>query len=382
LRQLLHFSVPPADIDARVDRVTSAFLDALHNLYLAERNLSKVVPPSLALAALFDLAMTAQFSRRRKRNGSLGPFLSCSNQFVSPFLKMCPLCSARTRTPTYVEFDELKPESAVIGQAGEISLMSILRTVRKFTGSDLHFDKINDREKKYELIFYNRNLFILAETKASAMVCFPMIASGPPSQRGHELTSLPTASISETSILLPHTGKAILLGQPSDPHWPFKSLTEHFAEPANVKDYLLAWKEIFDVRRQSSSENQNDWRRYLSYGCGKWKGKNIDDSKNLPGFDRTDDIKKGTYQILWYSTMWKVRCKLGAVRSVLLGNSYAERHREYVEDLLKAKILVPDESGQERVYNIFDAAVGLTRNVFNDSEVARHFDFGMIAGGA
>jgi hypothetical protein len=41
--------------------------------------------------------------------------------------------------------------------------------------------------------------------------------------------------------------------------------------------------------KKTKKQRHNDHFRWLLCGCG-----GVDDSKNAPGMDRTDDIKKGT----------------------------------------------------------------------------------------
>ncbi|MDA1132923.1 MAG: hypothetical protein O2905_06835 [Proteobacteria bacterium] len=97
-------------------------------------------------------------------------------------------------------------------------------------------------------------------------------------------------------------------------------------------------------------------------------------TKELPGLDRTDDIKKGAAQVLKFSR-FKFDCRKGALRAALIGNTYAETHAgDYIDPLVRLHVTRADQA-DSRAEWIFDAVIGLTLNRFNAEELAHLFAF-------
>lgn len=96
----------------------------------------------------------------------------------------------------------------------------------------------------------------------------------------------------------------------------------------------------------------------------------IDNTKTLPGIDRTDDIKKGLAQVLLFARL-KRGCRANAVKTALFGNLYAETHHEhYVKPLASARLLWSDDSEPQW---LFDAIIALSRNIINDAAMETMF---------
>ena len=126
-------------------------------------------------------------------------------------------------------------------------------------------------------------------------------------------------------------------------------------------------------RRFNNEDPQTRWHRF---GCGNIEIKNpppgtakqlrVDNTKILPGIDRTDDIKKGIAQVMLFGRL-KLGCRARAVKTVLFGNLYAETHHEhYVKPLASLELLWP---GNEPVW-LFDGIVAMSRNILNDDRLA------------
>jgi hypothetical protein len=146
---------------------------------------------------------------------------------------------------------------------------------------------------------------------------------------------------------------------------------------------LEAWEELYDVyANRKGYYGDDDPRRWLTCGCGGSPtdaGGSIDDTKNAPGLDRTDDIKKGTYQSLKYTTSYKDKCSGDKIRSALVSNFLPERkYDRYMEDLQDLVLVKPrehtgedvsDEStafNDENIHNLFDSVLCLTDSIHND----------------
>ncbi|OGK10740.1 MAG: hypothetical protein A2Y63_05000 [Candidatus Riflebacteria bacterium RBG_13_59_9] len=95
-----------------------------------------------------------------------------------------------------------------------------------------------------------------------------------------------------------------------------KSLDAIFGYVSNSAEkakLLTAWERVFKAYVQKS----RSFEKWFHHGCGG----GVDDSKNLPGLDRTDDIKKASYQVLKIRSTYDsptvfagVAANLGAVR--------------------------------------------------------------------
>ena len=102
----------------------------------------------------------------------------------------------------------------------------------------------------------------------------------------------------------------------------------------------------------------------------------MSDSKTSVGMDRTDDIKKGIYQVLKLGSVSKPHdskwdCKVG-----LISNIHAARHFDaYLESLRdivwtldttgKAK-RISDLPAEQELFNLFDGIIALTVTLSRD----------------
>jgi hypothetical protein len=110
----------------------------------------------------------------------------------------------------------------------------------------------------------------------------------------------------------------------------------------------------------------------------------ISDSKTSVGMDRTDDLKKGTYQVLKIGAEGRPASHF-AYKVGLISNLPAIRHfddyllalkdiiwtRETTGTVTQAKELSPDT----KMFNLFDGIIALTESAARDEWVKRVFDF-------
>lgn len=162
--------------------------------------------------------------------------------------------------------------------------------------------------------------------------------------------------------------------------WPLNDMADVALQPDALEKILRNWKLQCDAYFTPGEPNNLRWHRF---GCGNFNvvepsglrvEKRVANTKELPGLDRTDDIKKGAAQVLKYSRL-KFDCNRRALRAVLLGNTHAlSHHDDYVAPIINLKVLA-DGADPARAEWIFDAMVGLTRNTFNDPALANVFAF-------
>ncbi len=101
--------------------------------------------------------------------------------------------------------------------------------------------------------------------------------------------------------------------------------------------------------------------------------------------DRTDDIKKGIYQVLKIAAAGKPKPSKMTVKTALLSNIHAVRHYdEYLRDLQDI-VWTLDETGkaqqvadlppEKNLYNLFDGIITFTHSYVRDEWIARNFQF-------
>ncbi|MCA1992613.1 MAG: hypothetical protein LDL41_11365 [Coleofasciculus sp. S288] len=111
----------------------------------------------------------------------------------------------------------------------------------------------------------------------------------------------------------------------------------------------------------------------------------VSDSKSSVGMDRTDDIKKGIYQVLKIAAAGKPRQRQFKVKTALLSNIHAVRH--YNDYLLEIQDIVwtLDETGKAQkaadlppdqdIYNLFDGIITFSHSYVRDEWIERNFQF-------
>lgn len=173
----------------------------------------------------------------------------------------------------------------------------------------------------------------------------------------------------------PEAERRLPIGAPTGDLWPLPDLV-HLAESTDrVAVILAAWERHLAGYRLFNAEAPGT--RWLRFGCGNietWDPATgtrvqlrVDNTKSLPGIDRTDDIKKGIAAVMLFGRL-KKGCRARAVKTVLFGNLYAETHHEhYVKPLSSLRLMWPDEAP----VNLFDAIIALSRNIINDPAVEK-----------
>lgn len=111
----------------------------------------------------------------------------------------------------------------------------------------------------------------------------------------------------------------------------------------------------------------------------------VSDGKSSVGMDRTDDIKKGIYQVLKIAASAKPKPSKLTVKTALLSNIHAVRH--YDEYLLELQDIVwtLDETGkakkaadlppEKEIYNLFDGIITFTNSYVRDEWISRNLQF-------
>jgi hypothetical protein len=351
----------------------------------------------VSLAALFDVLMTGLYGTVvfEDARGPIGrqAFVHGGDETWGyfPYIWMCPACVAQGASPgdAYLPGATLKadqrmysvkerlarPEGRMIGDFGALCIRTIIGAI---TTPGAHFAAGGGHRGEFDLIIATEDMLILGETKASPLVAFPLAARLPTEADHH--TWVDAGDATHWALFLgaaPEGERFLPLSPPSGSAWPLTDVLHFASDPSTVETILRAWKRHLEGYRKFNEEDPHT--RWHRFGCGNIEVKNpapghakqlrVDNTKILPGLDRTDDIKKGIAQVMLFGRL-KIGCRMRAVKTVLFGNLYAETHHEhYVKPLASLELLWP---GNEPVW-LLDGIVALSRNILNDARLSALF---------
>jgi hypothetical protein len=359
------------------------------------------IESQIALPSLFDVLVSALYiallydpSAGRLRNQAFvhSDLDTHSPIGYFPYIWMCPGCVAARRPPSvcylpnpiskpsgtgerwYARPEKLsRPNGRMIGDIGALILHAIISFL---TASKAHQAAGAGHRGEFDLILSNSEQLILGEIKASPLVAFPLaIQFSHKSGIDHQWTDN-FSNVDQWSLFLGAADegkKYIQISEPGGDDWPYADFLRLASNPDLVRNLADTWgRHLTGYREFNMEQPLTRWHRF---GCGnietRVEGKRVqqrvDNTKILPGLDRTDDIKKGIAQVM-LSGRLKRGCRANAIKNVLFGNVYAETHHaHYVEPLANVKLMW---SIDEPVW-LFDGIVGLTRNIINDIQVER-----------
>jgi hypothetical protein len=383
--------VPPPEDESTA--LIAAFLDTYASVR-RERPERAALDIGVALPALFDLVVSGHYAaalseptwtycagREDEPPVAYSPFLKATS--TPRDLTTCPRCAGRHDQEVVVASN--KPESDNIGVDSESATTLLLAEIIDRIGSEADIYNSTNRRGDVDVVVDAEDTTVLAELKSSPLFPLPLSvrwADLPHTTEPEDHTPVtgpePDLADLDLAFSLPHTGRRIAVGPRTDDDWPFPQLRERFCDPDTVTAYLTAWNEVYEVYAANAGlRGEREPRRWLYAGCGG----DTSDSKQKPGLDRTDDIKKGTYQVVKYTTTYKDRCSGDHIRSALVSNFYPTRqYEDYYEDMADLKLVKPEHqmSDQddglrsfpaENVYNMYDAILCLTDALYNDDRL-------------
>jgi len=387
-------------VSATADQATTvvaAFLDS----YERTPALLAQYPPTIALPALFDLTLSARYAARAVANDGWtycagAGFPDGPAQYFA-FLKACPRCSVRRPDPPQAKSN--KPGSDVIGSIASDLTSLILAEYLARVAPELQVAKSTARQGDVDAVIFGPDLVALAEIKSSPLFVYPLEIRLPaPLTSSEDGAAVPKADHSpamaelthDIAFYLAHRNIRIPLG-PRSADWPYPALVEYLQKPENVATVIGAWKDLYDVyvagyRRPKQMRAEADRWRWLICGCSG----GIDDSKNAPGLDRSDDMKKGTYQVLKFGSYYKEQCARRVIRAVLLSNAFPLRlYADYVGQMhdviwTKDKYVLSSATDDAKsteimsfrradMFNLYDALLCLTESRYRDEHLRAIF---------
>lgn len=290
--------------------------------------------PSAYRPFIFDICMSlAYIDSTSGPEKHLETCPSCPKDFNGHvgFINLCSPCFEFSETWQYQK--AAKPQS---GALGKLSSEMILKFVEILFDEFVETYSIGGTKVADAQLIHKNGNTILAEVKSAPMLTFPLLVKIPDiAVSGHENCSLTSSQFRELeSALYLHDQEFISLGQIKDNHWPFKPVADFLENPENsamVEKMFSTWN---SARSAYSEKDRDSHLYYLANASGEppkiakerdnWPRKeSISDSKTSAGMDRTDDIKKGIYQVLKLGVKNHDNSK---VETALISNLPACRH--------------------------------------------------------
>ena len=352
-----------------------------------------------ALAAAFDLLVGLFYYEKIVADG----WLQCPNgagHYFFPYVNVCPRCVLDER---FVHHKAGKGASANIGQAAVRALVLFVREWFAQTGSDL---VVCQASEPVDLMVYDKqnDRIFLAEVKSAPLFTLPLaIQADAPvnAPNTHRSVTLPALRGSKMGLLLPELNGE---GWAAKMHYfatPYTGSDTYFLdmlaalvnEETFFPSYLTTWTRAFAAY---ADKDKSDLIYWLTGGCGKpapapvgWPKKggtpeSISDGKTSVGMDRTDDIKKGVYQLLKLR-LTEASADGISVRVGILSNAHAARHHhEYVEPIQDVMWLKTEQENvqftgdlppQTPLHNLYDGIITFTQCFTRDEWLQQIFTF-------
>ncbi len=360
----------------------------------------------LVCAALFDLVCNAEYVHGRLVNRS---WIYCNrhrddargkgiHSYYS-FLKQCPQCCLDRGLDPRLSGAQHKPTSHHIGEITVAATALFVKLLGESSSRALDVGVISKQSHDVDLLAWRNDLLVLFEVKSSPLVTYPIRTqlAGPFTEPGdngpielaqHRLIDVDFRT-QELSMYLANRNVDIPLGKPDKPTWPYPQLSAYVGTVDGFLQYIEAWVEIFLAYRVPKTERKGR-HAVLGYLANGW-GDEIDSNKTKAGLGRTDDIKKGTYQLLKFGAYYRDGSPNLPIRGVLTANlDPLFMYMDYFGKLIDAR-WAPErkfKKSQDKpeyqeilerdLFYIYDAVLAFNRPVINDKALKGCFKFSAL----
>lgn len=372
------------------------------------------VPLGLTLAAAFDLLVSAEYYRNLTNRGWC--YCPEHQSLIFPYTNTCPIC---VLSGNFYYHRSNKPESGKIGTATSRLLCVFLD--RLFAKTSKNF-KIFKGSEPIDILIHDEqeNTLLLAEVKAAPLITLPLIVRSVEKLTDlidDEIVELPHSAVDNSSLsssnlclLLPFYQEGIwhsklIEFQTNDKlltstNWAYTQLENIFKANNDLFElYLDSWMRAFEAYQDAyHNKNRTSNIFWLTNACGQpkprpsdWPARSgtgyesVSDGKTSVGMDRTDDIKKGIYQVLKLGAESKPVSKQYQIKTALISNIHAARHYDEYLTSLQDVVWALDETGLAKkageldnetpIYNLFDGIISFTRNHPRDTWIEKNFQF-------
>lgn len=358
-------------------------------------------------ASAFDLLISAEYYGSLSHSG----WLYCPDKEPRLFFHFTNCCPRHVIADQFFFNPSNKPTSGKIGTATSRLLLLFLRGIFKHNGFK---EEILKGTEPVDAIIVNRESkqILFAEIKASPLLTLAISTKtqkltteveGEIAQSEHTTTINSNLYATPIDLFVPkfENGKWIEqhfpLGQRKDEkdfYWGFKGLINLLKNDSNFfPQYFSYWNE--SLKSYHPKSNKNIF--WLTNACGTpspiptgWKKRrvgsgyeSVSDSKTSVGMDRTDDIKKGIYQVLKLGAEGKPLSSKWDYKVGIISNIHPARHFDDYLQSLKDIVWTNDESGRakfvkdlpdnQKVFNLFDGIIALTKTYSRDEWIDKLF---------
>jgi hypothetical protein len=303
-------------------------------------------------------------------------------QLYFSFLRACPRCSYHwAHIPPVpkqqvdgnwckrISVRDHKPGSGPIGDITSAVMGLLVQMLLKANGSEFTASYVTKQNHPVDLVLSSAAALVVTETKASPLVTYPLAASAPFGLTDHS-DRIPLPAGSPVSLYVPHRDWYIPLGIPDSSPWPFDTFCDVLvSSPETAVRLVSSWYQLF-LAYQVPKPLRRAQVQQLSYLTNGW-GDNTDSNKTKAGLGRSDDMKKGTYQMLHFGALFRNPCIKRAVLVALLSNMDpvnmdAEYLQPFQDILWTAAEGIPDGEGHvrfpaDRVHRLYDGIITFNR---------------------
>ncbi len=358
-------------------------------------------PFGMIMAAFYDLAISTVYYSNITNSG----WLYCdeeSPKLILPFVNCCPIHALKGR---FVFHKSSKPTSAKIGQATTRVLLLFYKAMFKAYGLDIDVLKATEPADTIFIDKVNKSVFF-GEIKSSPLLTLALSMDcetqttydieGNIIPMSHKPMDNPYITSNNLYLIVPEMGtdgawypRFFPIGSKQsnvDNEFAYKGMLKLVEDEVFLKTYLDYWNRSYVVYGKKSESDNIFW---LTNACGKpsnlpddWMGgvTCISDEKTSVGMDRTDDIKKGIYQILKLGSEGKnvestIKFKVGIVSNIHPVRHF-DAYLKPIKDLIwtiteKKNITFAKELPPEQpIYNLFDGIITFTKVYSRDNWVS------------
>jgi hypothetical protein len=370
------------------------------------------------LAAAFDLLVSAEYYKSMGHSGWVYcPFPKNEPFIYYPYTNVCPRCVLAND----FQFHQAnKPPSGSIGAMTSKLLGLFFENLFERHGRKI---EIHKGSEPVDTIFIDKttkpHVYLFAEVKSAPLLTLPLamktekltqeIDNTAKALLSHEKINIPQLYQVPIGLLVPVKNSKTRTGWESkiypiglkanekDTEWAYRGIINLLkTDNKFFATYASFWLDALgEYQRESKTKLPIYW---FTNGCGQptpkpetWPKRStggghesISDSKTSVGMDRTDDIKKATYQVLKLGSEGKTE-KGKKYLVGIVSNIHAVRHFDEYLTNLKDIIWTKDETGNvtkasqldpdTEFYNLFDGIISLTQTVARDFWIKENFDF-------
>lgn len=353
----------------------------------------------LRLAAAFDLLVAAKYYDYVKPENWL--WCQCSQLDFYPFLNTCPFCCLQN---VFVHHPGNKLGSGTIGPVTAEALRELL--VEHFAASRSKEVTVHRGREPVDIAIVDwphRSVF-LAEVKAAPLFTPPLAIDHVPAffdahvvrPLNHVEGTLRSTHLLRPKLVIPSEAGGHWLWDlehagMDEPGWAARALAKQLtADNAIFERWVLSWKLLWQLYEQRDTSHTAFW---FTGACGRPQGTSegwqqdssgrstgsVSDGKTSVGMDRTDDIKKSTFQVLNLGVQLRQRSWAPwNLRIGLMSNLHAARHhRKYLapyEDIVWGWASASGKRPTD-VFNLFDGIISFSVSHTRDSWLGRVIDW-------